>query len=561
MSRALWQGRVWTTAAALALGLAAGTWIVMDDRLTWRVIDDVVLADMLLDRIAALDYAEDPIDVTGWTTLRYTESPTESTWGGYEWVQVANVPAAAGAAFNRTYHFARRERIARNPNFPIMQLIPDRGFCDIYTNSIYLLTDLGPSGGSASASLFGRGPGTVPIGGWVLHGGFFNTPLFLPPHFPVSSGHFLSPGGTGTYDRWALFTSLAPAYDPNDITVLTGPVDTTRLTAWHPRSVYFTTNEIMHLPAAHEEWGGVGYSYGEGPLDGSDPRVIIQPQSAILRLADQFTSSLSREPEPRIWCDAELATTGLSDFGEWTNAAPPLLMANTNHLARMQEWRSWYHYSNSAVRALAPYRALGNAVMDCRTLWVDSYFTNVVQRTFFSRFASGPGSTTSQLLADIANNPGWQFSSETNYPSASWVGMSWGIFRSPYSDDGTNYLQLVYETIEGTPVALLGASHGPDGWSEATAHLSLAWYDPPAFAVPAGSSLVEQPRTLQRIERAIEPDWPVHEFATVVPNAPPSHDDILRIPYEEGIFYIDKRSGYSAALVITACPVFESPIE
>lgn len=562
MSRALWQGRVWTTAAALALGLAAGTWIVMDDRLTWRVIDDVVLADMMLDRIAALEYAEDPIDVTGWTTLHYAEDPTPDTWGGYEWVQVSNVPDAAGAVFNRTYYFSRRERVARQQYLPVVQLIPDRGFADIYTNSIYLLTDLGPSGGSASGSLFGR-PGTVPVGGWVLHGGYLLAPLFLAPHAHVSSGHFLAPAPMYAGGRY-LFTSMnlvtsAERYDPNAITVVPGPVDPARASQWRQRHVYFTTNEIMHLPASHDEWIGPSFSGGYGPLDGSDPRVILAPQPAIVRLADQFVEPRSTRA-PRTWCDADRAVTGLSDFNGWTNSTPPSIYSHTGHLARVSAWTSW---RNRTVRsnALGPYRALGRAALERRTLWVDSYFTNVVQRTFFSRFASGPGFTTSQLLADIANNPDWQFSSETNYPSASWVGMSWGIFRSPYSRDGTNYLQLVYETIEGTPVALLGASHGMDGWSEATAHLSLAWYDPPAFAVPAGSSLVEQPRTLQRIERAIEPDWPVHEFAAFVPAAPPSHDDILRIPYEEGISYIDKRAGYSAALVITACPVFESPIE
>lgn len=559
MSRVLWQGRVWTTAAAVALALVTGTWIVMDDRLTWRVLDDVVLADMMLDRIAALEYAEDPIDVTGWTTLRYTESPTESTWGGYEWVQVANVPAAAGAAFNRTYHFARRERIARNPNFPIMQLIPDRGFCDIYTNSIYLLTDLGPSGGSASASLFGRS-GTVPVGGWVLHGGFLNTPLFLPPHFPVSSGHFLSPGGTGTYDRWALFTSLAPAYDPNDITVLTGPVDTTRLTTWHPRSVYFTTNEIMHLPAAHEEWGGVGYSYGEGPLDGSDPRVIIQPQSAILRLADQFTSSLSREPEPRIWCDAELATAGSSsDFDGWTNTAPPLLSANTGHLARVSAWLARRN-SNRTVRALGPYRALGNAVMDCRTLWVAATWTNVVHRQYISRVAQGPGATFRDLVSELADNPGWELDFETNYPSRGSVGVRWGIDGDYGAYYGTNYLRLAYEILSGTPVASLGASHGPDGWDEATAHLSLSWHTPSELAVPTGSGLIEERNTLQRHERVVSPDWPIHEFETFPAFAPPARADILRIP-DDAVWSLDFRMGYYAALVVTASPTFTTPLE
>ena len=562
MSRALWQGRVWTTAAALALGLAAGTWIVMDDRLTWRVFDDVVLADMLLERIAAIDYADAPIDVTGWTTLHYAEAPTHDTWGGYEWVQVSHVPDAAGAVFNRTYYFARRERVARQQYLPVLQLIPDRAFCDIYTNSIYLLTDLGPSGGSASGSLFGRS-GTVPVGGWVLHGGYLLAPLFLAPHAHVSSGHFLAPAAAMHAGGRYLFTSVnlvsgAVNYDPNAITVVPGPVDPARASQWRQRHVFFTTNEIMHLPASHDEWIGPGFAAGYGPLDGSDPRVILAPQPAIVRLADQFLEHLA-PGNPRTWCDAELATTGFSDFHGWTNTAPPLLGASTGHLARVAEWTDWRN-SNRTVRALGPYRALGRAAIDCRTLLVESCFTNVVQRLYISRSAAGPGATFAELLAELAADPGWQLYAETNRPSASHVGMSWGV-DGTYLMAGTNYLRLAYETISGTPAARLGASHGPDGWSEATAHLSLAWHDSSAFAVPAGSSLVEQPRTLQRIERAIEPDWrPVHEFASTVPAAPPSPYDLSRIP-DDAAWSLDYRMGNVASLVVAACPIFITPLE
>lgn len=538
MGRAKILNRVWTTSAAVALIFSVGTWIILDERDRWIVADDVMLAEMLMERAGACVWTNEPVERTYWTSLRTRHVGTAEVWGGYEWVTISNVPANAIAEYSRTYHYQGRQRTLDGPGNA--RVIPDRGFCDVYTNGGYTLVDLGPAGGGAKSGFFGTSGGFFPVGGWVLLPSFFlNRPLFLPRFFHVDSGWFLRPVsdvGSAAYGYLsALDTStLAPYYDPSEISVACGPANTNGYTYWQPVEVYFTTNEILQLSWTHDQWLDADLE-----LSGTEPMAVLPPVrgAAILDTIARDCGS-----EDRYYLDpARANTSGTSDFSGWTNPALPAITLNAGVVSNLAAWSAAV---SAPTRSLAAYQALGEAMVMHDTLRVESTvaggverdpywsavptwrpasrsgWTNVVWRQYWSRVVSNE--TFAGAVADLASYPGWCLQAETNFPLANSV---WYALWDRNHGDYSGELRLCYEYQQGAPFGFTGAGHNTNGYHDIAAH---GWFGALFLDtdIPAGETVVAGPTNQWfLIERATGVAPSIHVFDTRVPaftGAPPA---------------------------------------
>ena len=541
MSMALWRHKVWIPAASVALAAAIGLWYERSDHRR-TIADEADMASDIIAYHAIAQYSTSRVVRTCWISPSVATSAVAEVWGGYASI-TCSLPAPISAALSGAYAYSARARAQAG-------FYADRGWVEVYTNTAggAWLYDLGPAGGGYAG---------VRIGGWALRGGFPATRYALPRHFGLSSARFLRILGTTSYEL------RASDYDPADIIVSPGAIDTNRVTYWCPPTLTAATNSILMLPLRDEIWTADGD--GIGPADYQAPRTVYAPQSpwarnyyngpgggldmALWEIMENAGPEPYESPPDRPWVDEDRASPlAPTSFDGWTNAAPPFLNTSTNFLAARAAWEA----VNPGTNLLAYWQSAVGAMEYMRAFRAGGEWTNGWHKSWRSRTVSGHYSSAPAMLESLRTNAQW--SVETDESSV--LPPRYEFSVSVFEDWPTWQITAYYAYVVGQPVGYLGIGHGTQLYARATCHtwpIGLLEGLLPVEIPPDENMVAAQ--MLRAVATHQYVPGPSHQFTVCVPswtNEPPS------VWWPTNITLAGQVLGYELAPpVILAAPVFD----